>query len=221
MNVICNHCNKEFHIRPSFYNKNKTKIFYCCKQCMLAHKHVEIKTVKCNSCGKDIKRRITKIGKLNFCNQECRSKYKKEITLCCENCKNKFVLDYSYYNKQVKRGQTPKYCSIQCKISDKQKNKESVTCIVCNKNFLLNKDKISSNGNCCSLDCKNKLFEMNHRIEIKCNNCGNIFIKNKYRYENCNKHFCSQSCYDNFRNIKKEKYSNVSHFLRTSNQYKK
>lgn len=219
MDVICNHCNKEFHIRPSFYKRNKTKIFYCCKQCMLDHKHVESKIVACNTCNKEINRRVTEIGKLNFCNQTCKLAYKPTIDLCCANCNETFTVDMSYYNKQSKRGQTPKYCSVECRVTQQRNDMETIDCIVCHKPFLLNKNKISVNGNCCSKKCRETYWQNNNNVATTCEHCGKDIIINKYRYDHSNKHFCDRECLFNYKAVKKETYREVAHYLRSSTQY--
>lgn len=218
MNVICKYCNKTFHIRPSFYKKNKTKIFYCCKDHMLKDKHVDKKEIKCSTCGKSIIKRITEIGLTNFCNKECLLKYKKKITLICKECGEKFEVDESYYRKQEKRNQTPVYCSTNCRINHQRKDKIEINCKVCNKPFYINKNKVSENENCCSIECRKILID-NSKIECKCDYCNKDLILNKFPYERNKTHFCNQECFDLYRAAKKEKYSEVAHYLRCSKEY--
>lgn len=224
MDVICNHCGKKFHIRLSFYKKNKTKVFYCCKECMLIHKHVDKVIVKCDYCGKEIEKRVTEVSSHNFCNKECSKKFTPTITLTCEQCGKDFTLKESYYKKQSKRGQTPKYCSNKCRFDARNKIKKGtvkeVMCDYCGKSFFKSKTRITENGlSFCNINCKINYFKENHRVSVVCKNCGKIFSKNKYRYDNSKSHFCCQKCFDEYRSTLKTTYKNVSHHLRSSSEY--
>lgn len=224
MDVICNHCGKEFHVKPSVYKKNKTKVFYCCKECMLSHKHVDKVIVKCAYCGKEIERRVTEVAVNNFCNRECAKKFTPTITLNCEQCGKEFTLKESYYKKQSKRGQTPKYCSNECKFDaiDKIKNGtvEEVKCDYCGNMFLKSKRKLTENGlSFCDINCKKNYFKEFHRVDVICKNCGKIFSKNKYRYDSAKNHFCCQKCFDEYRTALKTTYQEIAHYLRSSHEY--
>lgn len=216
MDVICNHCNKSFHIRPSFYKKNKTKIFYCCKKCMLEHKHVEKIEVKCNTCGKKIIKRKTDIGNTNFCNMDCLKAYKPMKKLICKECNKEFEVSESYYNKQCKRGQEPKFCSVNCRVNNKRRDKYMMKCSICgkeiwSKNYIENK--------CCSKECRDKYLDLNNRVNTVCKFCGKQITINKYSFDNNNTHFCNINCFNSYRTIKRESYKEVSHYLRSSNEY--
>ena len=169
MIVECKYCNKKFNIRPSAYNKSKTKIFYCCREHMNIDKNIGYTKVNCSTCNKEFYKKNSQIYKHNFCSKECQKNFIPKIKLICRHCNKEFELKKSYYDKQTKRGQTPIYCSKECKNSEQRKDMEWIKCIQCGKLFLKNKNKINKdNGNCCSIKCKEKYFKTNHTIETQC-----------------------------------------------------
>lgn len=104
----------------------------------------KIKT-KCDTCGKEIEKYESKIGKHNFCNRECYLKFHgKEVKeYRCEVCGT--IFKGNKYNSN-------KYCSRIC--YDKAHNiKNKIReCPVCHKNF----EAKTSKDKYCSWDCYNK-----------------------------------------------------------------
>ena len=186
MIVKCNYCGKEFKITSTRYDESKSKIFHCCKE-------------------------HAKLAK-----QEGKVKYSKEINLICEHCGKDFKLKESYYKKQSKRGQVPKYCSTDCRIAEQRKNKELVKCDNCGKEIWVVKNKHQFHF--CNEVCRIQYAKKDTKTAV-CNNCGKEFEKNKYAYDRAKTHFCSQKCYDEYRTAKKETYKEVAHYLRTHEKY--
>lgn len=186
MIVKCNYCGKEFKITITRYNESKNKIFHCCRE-------------------------HAKLAK-----QEGKVKYSKEISLICKHCNKEFKLKESYYKKQSKRGQVPKYCSTECRIAEQRKNKEFVKCNNCGKEMLAVKNKNILHF--CNEKCRIEYAKKETQI-ITCDNCNKEFEKNKYAYNRAKKHFCSKECYDEYRANKKETYKEISHYLRTHEKY--
>lgn len=186
MIVKCNYCGKEFKITITRYNESKNKIFHCCRE-------------------------HAKLAK-----QEGKVKYSKEISLICKHCNKEFKLKESYYKKQSKRGQIPKYCSTECRIAEQRKNKEFVKCNNCGKEMLAVKNKNILHF--CNEKCRIEYAKKETQI-ITCDNCNKEFEKNKYAYNRAKKHFCSKECYDEYRANKKETYKEISHYLRTHEKY--
>lgn len=217
MIVKCKYCNKEFNIRPSMYKKSKTKIFYCCREHMNIDKNIGKTIVKCSTCGKEILKKNSQIYEHNFCNRECQKNFKPMKKLICECCNKEFKVADSYYKKQNKRGQTPKFCSKECMIKKKGENKIKSSCSNCKKEIYITKGKHKLNF--CSQNCRIKYVKENGSVITKCDYCGKTIIKNKYNYEHTNKHFCNQKCFDEYRKVTKEKYLEIAHFLRSSKEY--
>lgn len=101
--------------------------------------------VKCDTCGKEFYKYPYKIGKHNFCNQDCYKAYhSKDVNFyICEICGKKFKGAKYNANRFCSRDCYNQYHSI--------KNKERV-CPVCGKTFLAKQ----SEDIYCSLDCYNK-----------------------------------------------------------------
>lgn len=216
MIVKCKYCDKEFNIRPSAYKKSKTKIFYCCKEHMNKDRNIGKTKVKCTTCGKEFEKINSQIYKKNFCCKECLLAYKPKVKLTCVHCGKEFIIDESYYKKQSKRGQTPKYCSIDCRLAEQRKNKIKSKCKNCGKEIMITKDKNKSNF--CSQECRIKYMQQETKTVV-CNYCGKEFKKNKYAYDHAKTHYCSQKCYDEYRANKKETYKELTHYLRTHESY--
>lgn len=216
MIVNCKYCNKEFNIRPSFYKKSKTKIFYCCREHMNIDRNIGKTKVKCSTCGKEIEKKNSQIFEHNFCSKECQKKFKPIKKLICEHCNKEFEIDESYYKKQSKRGQTPKYCSIECRVAKQKSNREIVKCTNCKNDIWVTKNK--NNNNFCCNKCRIE-YAKKETKNVICNNCGKKFEKNKYAYEHAKTHYCSQKCYDEYRKNKKETYKELAHYLRTHESY--
>ena len=217
MIVKCEYCKKEFNIKPSVYKKSKTKKFYCCREHMNIDRGIGKTKVKCSTCGKEFEKRNSQIYKHNFCSKECQEHYTPMKEIICKQCGKKFEVPESYYKKQVKRSQEPKFCSIECRINSQRKNKTLAKCDNCGKTIWTSKD---NNHSFCSEKCRIEYAKRETKIAT-CNNCGKSFEKNKYAYDRAKTHYCSQKCYDEYRTKRKETYKELSHYLRTHNSYDK
>ena len=216
MIVKCKYCNKEFNIRPSAYKKSKSKIFYCCKDHMNKDRNIGKTKVKCATCGKEFEKKNSQVKDLNFCCRKCFLEHKPKVNLICEHCNKEFTVDESYYRKQSKRGQTPKYCSTECRIAEQRKNRELVKCKNCGAEIWATKNK--HNDHFCTEKCRLE-YATKETQTVICNNCGKKFKKNKYAYDRAKTHYCSQECYDEYRTNKKETYKELAHYLRTHESY--
>ena len=182
MIVKCNYCGKEFKISDSRYRNSKSKIFHCCKEhTALAREQGTVpNTIVAPT-----------------------------ITLTCAHCNKEFELKESYYRKQSKRGQTPKYCSTECRIAEQRKNRELVKCKNCGAEVWATKNKHTDHF--CNEKCRLE-YAMKETQTVICNNCGKEFKKNKYAYDRAKTHYCSQECYDEYRTNKKETYKELANY---------
>lgn len=220
MIVKCNYCGIEFNKKPSEVAKSKTGIFYCCRDHMNLDKNIGKTTVTCSTCGKEFEKKNSQIHTNNFCSKECQLNFKPMITLFCEQCNKEFQIAESYYKKQSKRGQTPKYCSNECRhLARRTFNRLDCVCDYCGKEITI-PDKNTKN-HYCSQECKIAHAKELGSITTICNYCGKEIVKNKYAYNSCKTHFCNQTCYDAYRTNKKETYAEISHYLRTCEEYDK
>lgn len=223
----CYNCEETFyktHREIKNANSKNHQIKYCSKKCMLEHKHVESRIVKCNECGNELTRRVADIYETNFCNVSCYKEFHSKnemVELVCECCDKRFYHKRHYVERQLERSQPVRFCSNECKIAEKQKNMAKVNCPICKKDFLKNIEKINDGANCCSRKCREAYIEINHRHYVTCSQCNVIFAKNKYRFNRASKHFCSQNCYDNYRTASRDTYKKISHYLRSSKEYEK
>ena len=108
MIVKCNYCDKEFKITITRYNESKNKIFHCCRE-------------------------HAKLAK-----QENKVSYSEKINLVCQCCGKEFEVKESYYRKQSKRGQTPKYCSNDCRhLARRTLDRIECKCDYCGKDLVV------------------------------------------------------------------------------------
>ncbi|MCX6737848.1 MAG: hypothetical protein NTY11_00245 [Candidatus Parcubacteria bacterium] len=126
--VHCKNCNKVF-LKDKGHYKENIKLghnFYCSKRCELKFK-TKRKTLKCENCGKAIKRQLSKISDHNYCSKSCAAAvnnkkfHKKKIKLkTCAEC-----------GKQYKKNTNNiKYCSLSCRRKAEQKNPEELLKII-------------------------------------------------------------------------------------------
>lgn len=218
MIVKCKYCGKEFNKKPSEIKKSKTGIFYCCKEHMNLDKNIGKSIVKCSVCGKEYEKKNSQIYENNFCSKECQKKFKPIVSLTCEQCGKYFEIDESYYRKQSKRGQTPKYCSNDCRhLARRTFDRIECRCDYCGKDIVAI-DKNNTN-HYCSQECRIAHVKEQGSIITTCTYCGKEIEKNKYAYDRAKIHFCNQKCYDAYRTNKKETYAEISHYLRTCEEY--
>lgn len=220
MIVKCKYCDKEFNKKPSEVKKNKTGIFYCCREHMNVDRNIGKSSVKCSVCEKEFERKNSQIYEHNFCSKKCQLQFKPMMKLSCEYCNKEFKIAISYYRKQSNRGQIPKFCSNECRhLARRTLDRISVTCDYCGKDLIIvNKNRIK---NFCNIGCKTSYLKENNSITTTCSYCEKEIIKNKYLYDKAKKHFCDQKCYDSYRVSKKESYKEISHYLRTCEEYDK
>ncbi|WP_298042513.1 hypothetical protein [uncultured Clostridium sp.] len=170
---ICLNCNKEF--------EGTSKQKCCSRKCSNELLHPPI-IVKCDICGKEIKRNKSQIGKSKhfYCSKECRAigigkfqcgennpNYKGANTIVkCSNCNKEFrVLNCNLRNSD---GSLKKniYCSKKCKAEHQ-------------KEILKGKNNPKYRGG---------------KIEIQCSFCEKTKFVDRNRYTNSKYHYCSQEC---------------------------
>jgi len=82
-----------------------------------ASKNFKIPVVKCNNCGKEIRKRIGKSG-LVYCNRGCYDMYRKNNIVPREDNRKKMLLKCvicdKEYEKHPSTSKNSKYCSVQC-----------------------------------------------------------------------------------------------------------
>ena len=69
--IICIECGKHFSVQE--YRDAK----FCSQECKIKHQTTELANVKCTNCGKEFKRKPSKINENNFCCKKCADEYNK------------------------------------------------------------------------------------------------------------------------------------------------
>ena len=112
------------------------------------------------------------------------------MILNCELCGKKFEITESYYRKQSKRGQTPKYCSNDCRhLARRTLDRIECRCDYCGKDIIsVNKNNIN---HYCSQECRIAHAKEQGAIITTCDYCGKEIEKNKYAYDRSKTHFCN------------------------------
>lgn len=112
------------------------------------------------------------------------------LEFTCQHCQKKF-------NSYLRRGISPKYCSMDCKSKD---SKEHRTCQECKKPFECYKkqDKIFCCNKCACID-KWKHRKKAKRIRVTCKTCKKEFeVRENYieskKKQNVKVNFCSVTC---------------------------
>ena len=99
----------------------------------------------------------------------------------CKNCNKEF---------ESLKSKNRKFCSVDC-FNIYRTNKIVKKCKFCGEKFETVPSRIKNNrGKYCSKDCSNKDIT---KVEIVCQNCGDIFIVHNHR-KNIAK-FCSRDCF--------------------------
>jgi hypothetical protein len=101
----CETCSKEFYCSPSIHQK------FCSRECKgkgTKKRDQKILTTTCTECNKSFERPYCRLKNRtnNFCNNECRLKYKSQVQVSCLFCEKLFM--------RFKYEANRKYCSLQC-----------------------------------------------------------------------------------------------------------
>lgn len=174
--IICLHCNKDFKVFPSRYDRTK----FCSKECKTAFtvKH----KINCKTCGKEFEIFKYQVGQSKFCSRKC---FTRKITKNCENCRNEFQVAECLKSK--------KFCSKNCYISAQKNNSTSIVklCVVCKKEFsvfLHLADKKTFCSRVC-FDSSRAVIELQNGFTRKCSYCETDFSPkrkiSKYCSKNC------------------------------------
>lgn len=196
----CLNCGIEF--------KTTKKNAKCCsRKCSNELKYPKI-IVKCEICGKEIKRTESELkkNKHNYCSNECRAKgvgmfqtgrnnpnYKGSNTVVkCSYCNKKIkILNCNFKNSDGSLKQNF-YCSQQCKAKH-QKH---------------------------LLKGKNNPNYKNAKIHYKCDMCGKDILISRYRFENTQHNFCSQECKSKYQEIYLTLENNPNYIKKLSEEYR-
>lgn len=224
IDFICEYCGKTFQRSAREYRRRikiNMPIRFCSRECATKARDTRVEK-QCPVCGKSflIQARLSNQNKT--CSSKCaKQKYEENnspVSITCKNCNKVFHVTKSYYNKQIKRKQEIKFCSKICADTFAKKNMIKCICVNCGNHFLINKKNVSSNGNACSAKCRKEIRQKNLH-EVLCNNCGTTIVLNHYRFIHSQTHFCNRKCRNEFLSKKKDTYSDVAHYLRTSLKY--
>ena len=114
--TICKICNTQFNYKPS---KDKKDRQFCSRDCYLEHHKKVFIVLKCDGCGKDIKRNAnSKIYKTSWCSDKCKHQVAKDIVNKCIVCDVEFcavAFRKSKYNDSYTITKTKrKVCSTKC-----------------------------------------------------------------------------------------------------------
>ncbi|MCX0396945.1 hypothetical protein LI014_06110 [Clostridium perfringens] len=132
--TYCDYCGKEIQVIKCIYEKNKHN--YCSQSCKNKGHSNEVsnmnngrynsKTIKCDYCGEEIIRKVSKIKDRNFCNNKCYSEYRK-IHYSKENhsCWNPSITDEERLNKRK--------CEEYYNWRDSVFTRDNYTCVCCGK----------------------------------------------------------------------------------------
>lgn len=167
-----NCCKLITKIKPSHFERKK----FCSRACrgeyttknkeeLFAHMRTS-KTLKCDYCSKEFRRKLSIIGERNYCCKECaysdvknvKHKFthlKERVTISCNTCGKKFEVKNS-------RGSTAKFCSREClghanglRNTVVLSKKKEVNCHYCGKSFM-KKQCVIKERNYCTVDCMGK-----------------------------------------------------------------
>jgi len=141
--------------KTTFSSIDNRKI-YCCRECYDNYRHSLKPTVKCNYCGKEIKKRPRDIKEHNFCSIKCRGLFQRRgITGYCDYCGKPLTRPKLYINRSKRS-----FCGVKCrkdyyKINGSPLKKDKIVkyCLICSKEY--NVVPALHNQKYCSMDCKN------------------------------------------------------------------
>lgn len=159
--------------------------------------------VKCDQCGKTIKKTIWSIkkSKHHFCNLKCRVKWDSEnrigenanrwnggkIEVKCDCCEKTIKLPQCEIKKRKHH-----FCSHKCHYKYLIKQ-VWVKCDNCGKKIKKMPSKIKDyKHHFCNKECGNKYH--NKQIKIECEYCGKDIKKLRWQVKRNNHNFCSKKC---------------------------
>lgn len=165
----CKYCNKEYNIKPSYYNKSS----YCSKECMASDYKTRMSGTM-NPNYKDAQNRVCSV-----CNKKF-SSYVKTRKYCSHSCAGK-----SEQNK--------KKLKIISGLPRKKRYKKpietkTIICSICNKEFTAMKVRMT-----CSKECANKLkSDKNKKDKINNKTCG--YCSKQFHSYQKGQIYCSHEC---------------------------
>lgn len=160
-NCVCEQCGKPFHIVPS--RLNNSKHHFCSRTCQNTYQArarvkdiVEDLNCTCTYCGKKFHKKKSHVAKQNFCNIECRKKYRAEqrVSKVCETCGKEFTVIKSHSHRT-------RFCSVKCHDTYQRRFYKTAKCATCGKEIQVDKTKQSYSKTglfFCSNKCVGKYF---------------------------------------------------------------
>jgi G:T-mismatch repair DNA endonuclease (very short patch repair protein) len=122
---------------------------------------------------------------------------RKSHKCCCRKCKDKYTKlkqdkKCLFCGKVFHIDNIEKFCSKECKLKYRDSRFPIKKCFLCKKEF----NAKNGSQKFCSSQCKSKV---NGYIEVerKCDNCGELYLTNKYKKPSA-KIFCCQKCKGNY-----------------------
>lgn len=206
--VECAGCGKTISRSQRDYNRSKTKVFYCSKECRHNHIFVEL---TCANCGEQFSRKKAKVTGQDkcFCSNHCRMNYlqahgtrpKTGGVVACKNC-GREIYRAAW---QLERNKDH-FCSPECaseyhrgRPNDARRRGEKVNCANCGNELWRTSQEIKDSKTglfYCNKECFDAYRKSHplHRVPLKrseCEYCGNEF-DHEARYA---RRFCSNDCY--------------------------
>lgn len=196
---ICPICGKEFNGKP--------KQLCCSRECSTKNRYKAI-YVKCDICGKEIKRTQSEIkrSKHHYCSNRCRAKGvgKYQSGKNNPNYKNaNTIVNCSYCGKEIK----------------------ILNCDLKNSDGKLKKD-FYCNSNCKAKHQHEKLKGSNNpnfkdrTVLVNCDCCGKSFYTKQYKIKNNKNVYCSQECKKEHQKITMLKENNPNYKSDLSEEYR-
>lgn len=112
----CKNCNKTFYVDNSYIKsqaERNQQILFCSNDCKHEYMQKDMIMVNCDYCNKEYLKSKNKVGKLNFCNIECKNKYHDEFNnkiIKCKYCGKEFKVNN--YKADIQHRQ---FCNWECK----------------------------------------------------------------------------------------------------------
>ena len=180
---ICENCGE------IFYDKHHVKKF-CSRNCYKQFKTKKRIKTNCEYCGKKFTIREGQKEGIRFCSHECAVNFSRKKRTC-KNCGKIYTV-----TSKNPHGWEYEFCSVECKETQKNLNKEKRSktvyeikeCLHCHKKF---KSLKSEHQKFCSQNCVNayRKEQTKKKLTKICKQCGKTFIgKSKKQI------FCSPEC---------------------------
>lgn len=140
-NCICEFCGKPFHSTPSRLKNGKHH--FCSRVCQNTYlSRAKVKDIvndlncTCDFCGKKFHKKKSHISKQNFCNIDCRKKYRaaQRVKKVCETCGKEFEVIKSHAHHT-------RFCSVQCHDTYQRRFYLNTTCANCGEPIQVDKTK--------------------------------------------------------------------------------